>query len=82
VAYRLWFDSEVLHFILSLDDDERGQILHWFRRLKESPFTRGRFIALDSVGRDVEVSVVSNYLVYHWTDHAVKTINVIGMENA
>ena len=80
--YRLAIDSEVLHFFLSLDEDEQAQILRWFGKLKALPFTRGRYTVLDSVGRDVEVSIVSSYLVYHWTDHAVKTVNVIGMERA
>jgi len=82
VDYRLSVDSEVLDFFLLLDEDEQEQVLRCFRKLKISPFTRGRYIAQDSVGRDVEVSIVSCYLVYHWTDHAVKTVNVIGMERA
>ena len=78
--YNLTVDSEVLHFFLSLDEEEQAQILRWLGKLKASPFTHGRYIVPDSVGREVEVSIISNYLVYHWTDHAVKTVNVTGME--
>ena len=82
MEYRLSIDSEVLHFFVSLNEDEQALVLRWLGKLQAQPFTRGRYNVQDSVGRDVEVSIFSIYIVYHWTDHAVKTVNVIGMERA
>jgi hypothetical protein len=80
VEYRLAIDSEVLHFILLLEEEEQAQVLRWFGKLKALPFTRGQFVVSDSEGRDVDASIVSNYLIYHWTDHAVKSVQVVKIE--
>ena len=80
MAYRLSIDSDLLDLFLLLDEDEQAHILQCFAKLKALPFTSGRYSFVDAAGRDVEATIVSTYLIYHWSDHAVKTVNVIGME--
>jgi hypothetical protein len=80
VEYGLALDLEVLRLLLSLKAANRTRLLQWLKGLKGAPFTKGQFTVLDSTDRDIEVSRVSNFLVYHWTDHPAKTIQVVRIE--
>jgi len=80
VDYRLAVDSEVLQLFLKLRRHERQQLLRWFERLKASPFFEGRERIVDHAGREIHVCVLPGLLVFHWTDHLEKTVNVVKVE--
>lgn len=80
MKYNLAIDLEALRFLLSLKSVNRAKLLQWSEELKNSPFLAGQFTTFDSTQREIQVSVVSNFLVYHWTDHAVRTVQVIKIE--
>jgi hypothetical protein len=82
VDYRLMFDSEALEFFLTLRRDKRRMILEWLDRLKTAPFTKGQWQIKDSTGREVEVSLLGDLCVYHWSDHPVKTVLVTAIERS
>jgi hypothetical protein len=76
----LAIDLEALRFLLSLKPTHRVKLLQWLDKLQNEPFRSGQLTVADAVGRDIQVSVVSIFLVYHWTDHAVKTVQVVRIE--
>ena len=49
-------------------------------RLKEAPFLLGSFTVHDATGREIQVSRVEAFLVFHRTDHLGKTVRVNTIE--
>jgi hypothetical protein len=47
---------------------------------KNSPFLEGQFTVKDSTDREIQVSATSIFLVYHWTDHPAKCVQVVKIE--
>ena len=80
MEYNLAIDLEVLRFLLSLKSVNRAKLLLWLEELKSSPFLAGQFTTFDSTQREIQVSVISSFLVYHWTDHAVRIVQVVKIE--
>jgi hypothetical protein len=80
VDYRLAVKFEAIQFLVSLRKIEQNRIMWWLERLRDSPFTTGQALVVDSTGRYIQVGNVALYRVFHWTDHAVKTVQVIKIE--
>jgi acyl-CoA thioesterase FadM len=80
VNYRLTVDFDALQFLFSLRKADQIRLAWWLERLRNSPFSLGQSIVVDPTGRDVQVSKVSRFRVFHWTDHPVKTVQVVKIE--
>jgi hypothetical protein len=80
VNYRLTVDFDALQFLFSLRKADQIRLAWWLERLKNSPFSLGQTVVVDPTGREVQVSKVSRFRVFHWTDHAVKTVQVVKIE--
>jgi len=80
VSYRLALDLEVLRFLFALSAAHRSNLIQWLERLKNSPFSTGQSIVLDLTGREIQVSQFSHFRIFHWTGHAVKTVQVVKIE--
>ena len=78
--YRLTVDFDALQFLFSLRKADQIRLAWWLERLRNSPFSLGQSVVVDSTGRDVQVSKVSQFRVFHWTDHAVRTVQVVKLE--
>jgi hypothetical protein len=82
VDYRLVIDSEALQFLLNQKTSVRRQIFGWLYQLKETPFTTGRWRTRDATGREIEASIISDFCIYHWTDHPAKMIVITKIEKS
>jgi hypothetical protein len=80
VEYRLEIRFEAIQFLVSLRKIEQNRLMWWLERLRDSPFKTGQILVVDPTGRDIQVSEVAHYRVFHWTDHAVKTVQVVKIE--
>jgi len=80
VNYRLSIDLEAVHFARSLKRNDADRLVRWLDRLKDSPFTTGVMTVRDKTDREIQVSRVDRFLIYHWTDHAVQTVRVNAIE--
>jgi hypothetical protein len=80
VNYRLSVDFDALQFLLLLGKADQGRLEWWLERLSNSPFSTGQSVVVDPDGRDVQVSRVDRFRVFHWTDHAVRTVRVVKIE--
>jgi hypothetical protein len=80
VNYRLTVDFDALQFLFSLRKADQIRLAWWLERLRNSPFSSGQSVVVDPTGRDVQVSRVSHFRIFHWTDHAVKTVQVVKIE--
>jgi hypothetical protein len=80
VNYRLTVDFDALQFLFSLRKADQIRLAWWLERLRNSPFSLGQSVVVDPTGRDVQVSKVSQFRVFHWTDHAVRTVMVVKIE--
>jgi hypothetical protein len=80
VDYRLTIDSEPFEFFLTLRLEKRRQILEKLNKLKVAPFTKGQWQTTDPIGREIEVSLLGDLCICHWTDHLGKTVFVTRIE--
>jgi hypothetical protein len=80
VNYRLTVDFDALQFLFSLRKADQIRLAWWLERLRNSPFSSGQSVVVDPTGRDVQVSRVSRFRIFHWTDHAVETVQVVKIE--
>lgn len=78
--YELQVDLEAVRFVLSLKRSDCARLIRWMDQLKDLPFTEGQLIVLDATGREIQVSKTDKFLVYHWTDHPVKTVRIVKIE--
>ena len=78
--YRLTVDFDALQFLFSLKKADQIRLAWWLDRLKNSPFSLGQSIVVDPTGREIQVSKVSQFRIFYWADHAVKTVQVIKIE--
>ena len=78
--YRLALDLEALHFLFALSPANRSNLIRWLERLKDTPFYVGPTAITDLTGREIQVSKFSHFRVFYWTDHAVKTVQVVKIE--
>jgi len=49
-------------------------------QLQDNPFQEGELTVFDATGREIQVSRFDRFAIYHWTDHAVKTVRVVRIE--
>jgi hypothetical protein len=80
VDYQLQMDLEAVRFLLSLRSADAVQLLDWMDRVKAQPFSQGESVVRDDTGRDIQVSKCRRLLIYHWTDHPVKTVRIVKIE--
>jgi len=80
VEYRLEADWQVYHFLRALPKAEERRLVSWIGRLQDFPFLEGDFGVRDAIGRNIQVTRVGRFFVYHWSDHGVKTIRVNKIE--
>ena len=78
--YRLEIDLEVVRFLLSLRQIDGDFLVQQMDFLRQRPFSLGHSSIADDTGRDIQVSKVRNFLIYHWTDHPVKTVRIDKIE--
>jgi len=48
--------------------------------LKTVPFRSGDFQQRDAAGRLHEVALIDNWLVTYWSDHAVRELRIVSLE--
>ncbi len=58
------------------------RLLALLDELKATPFRQGDFQQQDGSGRVNEVSLLGDWLVTFWSDHAVAQIHVVDLERA
>jgi hypothetical protein len=80
VNYRLTVEFDALQFLFALRKADQIRLAWWMERLRNSPFSAGQSIVIDSTGRDIQVSKVYHFRIFHWTDHPVKTVLVVKIE--
>ena len=78
--YRLTLDSDAFEFFQTLRPEKRRKILDKIRQLKAAPFSEGQWRTQEPTGRALEVSVVDDLSIYHWTDHLGKMVYVTRLE--
>ena len=78
--YRLTVDFDALQFLFSLRKADQIRLARWLERLRNSPFSLGQSVVVDPIGRNVQVSKVTDFRIFHWTDHAVRTVQVVKIE--
>ena len=78
--YQLAVEFEALQFLISLRKGDQLRLMWWLERLRNAPFSKGHVIIVDPTGREVQVSKIARFRVFHWTDHAVKTVQVVKIE--
>lgn len=55
-------------------------LLKFFESLANDPYRTGDFRQYTLEGREIEVAVVGRYIVGYWSDHAVKQVRVVKLE--
>jgi len=75
-------DSEALEILLTHPMAKRRKVFAFFHRVKAAPFTKGKWQTTDPTSRDIEVSIVEDLCIFHWTDHAIKTVNITRIEKS
>jgi len=80
VNYGLAAQFETIQFLVSLRKIDQNRLMWWLERLQASPFTAGQAVIVDSTGRDIQISRVDRFRIFHWTDHAVRTVQVVKIE--
>jgi hypothetical protein len=80
MAYKLALDLEALRFLLSFKAIERENVLRFLEHLRSNPFANGDLTTRDATSREIQVSLCGRILVYHWTDHAVETVQIVRLE--
>jgi hypothetical protein len=60
----------------------RERIMTFVRQLANDPHRQGDYRTRDEVGHDLEVTIVGNYAVTFWTDHAVCEVKVLNVQPA
>lgn len=78
--YRLTVDFDALQFLFSLRKADQIRLAWWLERLRNSPFSLGQSVVVDPTGREIQVSKFSHFRIFHWTDHAVETVQVVKIE--
>ena len=78
--YRLALDLEALRFLFALSPTNRNNLIRWLERLKDTPFSVGQTAITDFTGREIQVGKFSHFRIFYWTDHAVKTVQVVKIE--
>jgi hypothetical protein len=58
----------------------RARLLAALEEVKALPFRRGDFQQRDATGRINEVSLLNEWLVTFWSDHAVAEVHVVNLE--
>jgi mRNA-degrading endonuclease RelE of RelBE toxin-antitoxin system len=80
VEYRLSVDFEAVLFLDSLSVLRHAQMMQWLERLRSAPFSQGHVTVKGDVDRDIQVVRVAGLRVFFWSDHAVKTVEVVKIE--
>ena len=80
MEYRLSVDFEAVLFLDGLSPLRHAQMMQWLERLRNAPFSRGHVTVKDPADRDIQVVRVAGLRVHFWSDHAVKTVQVVKIE--
>ena len=78
--YGLDINLGAVHFVRSLRRTEGDRLVRWMDQLQDNPFQEGELTVFDATGREIQVSRFDRFAIYHWTDHAVKTVRVVRIE--
>jgi hypothetical protein len=65
VGYRLEADWEVFHFLRTLGKTDEEQLIRWIDRVRNSPFLEGNYTVRDATDREIQVTKVCRFLVFH-----------------
>jgi hypothetical protein len=81
LGYRYSLDGACSEFLWELPRRRRERLLAFFRRLADNPFLAGDYRAPAANRASLEVMLVEEDILVTWhVDHAVKEVQVIGLE--
>jgi len=79
IVYTLFVRHEVYQSLRSVRRADRDRILNLIESLAGNPFAEGDYRERDLTGRFCQVSVLGNFAVYYWPDHAEKEIRIVDL---
>ena len=79
--YKVLVSIEVLH-LKRPSRQQRDQILSFLESLAEHPSKPDDYEERDEVGRPIQITIVGDYALTYWADHAVKEVKVTRIETA
>jgi hypothetical protein len=78
--WKLVFDEDAFHFIVSRRSDDRRRLLSALEELRNDPSRKPHYFTKDPTGRDLSVWGRKPFLVTYWLDPWVKELRVINIE--
>lgn len=81
-AFELILHEQAWAALATTKGAARRRALAALEELKATPLRKGDFKQRDATGRIHEVSLIEEWLVTFWVDHAVAEIRVIDLERA
>ncbi len=81
-GWKVAFDADAVECLLGCRANERRKLLQFAESLKAHPTLPGDFVEQDDSRRNLQVKLVSRFLVTYWADHAVKEVKVVAIEQA
>ena len=81
-GYNFLVIGEALQFLLALHAAERRVLDRAFQFLVDHPHFSSGYQERDGNGRLMEILLRSRFAITFWTDHAVKEVRVVRIEEA
>jgi hypothetical protein len=81
-AYQIVLHEEAWAALASVSRPKQKRILRLLEQLQSDPFRQGEFQERDAAGRGNEVTLLEEWMVTFWSDHAAKEIRVLRLEHA
>lgn len=82
MRYKVYIEETAVEMIAATRGTQRNALKEFIRSLASDPFNEGDFFELDSIDRKVFTTLVGEYAVSFWPDHAVKEIKVFQISKA
>jgi hypothetical protein len=82
MEYRLLIDIEVIEILDRLPKRVRHQLLGHLHRIRSFPSNYSDYSERDSVGRRVEICIVSRWAIHYWIDSADRQVKVLALKAA
>lgn len=79
-AYEVILQAQAWNVLTAINGAQRRQLVELLEQLGSDPFRKGDFQQRDQTGRINEVTLIGDWLVTFWSDHATAEIRVVALE--
>lgn len=82
MEYRLLIDLEAIELLDSLPKKDRNRLIDQFEKIRSFPSNYSDYYESDTVGRRIEICILSRWAIHFWIDPADRHVKVLALRSA